>query len=155
MAAHDLRYPLWVGDLCAGEADHVGCTRLQYRLRIGGFGDSAGDEDGDLGRRGYVVNSLGRGGTVQSVLFAETVLRSAWDLASMATAVPSLGSLYGALDESVDVLRRALAGEPLDRRRLAEVALLAAVDQALHVREHTFGIGRKVSAVERGRTDRS
>lgn len=75
-------------------------------------------EDGDFGRRGYIVNSLGRGGTVQSVLFAETVLGAAWDLVSMATAVPSIGSFYIAVEESVGVLRRALAGEPTETRAL-------------------------------------
>jgi hypothetical protein len=104
-------------------------------------------EDGDLGRRGYVVNSLGRGGTVHSVMFAESVLRAAWDLASMATAIPSLGSLYGALEESVDLLRRALAGEPTETRALFAFTGLTTGGRTVGT---PWGVLRPITEAERG-----
>jgi len=75
-------------------------------------------EDGDLGRRGMVFNSLGRGGTVQSVMFGETVIHAAWDLAIMSTSSPSLADLYRAIGASVDVLRSAISGRPTETRAL-------------------------------------
>ena len=57
------------------------------------------------------MNSLGRGGTIQSVMFAETVIASAWDSVLMATTSPSLADLRKAIGETVDVLRSALDGD--------------------------------------------
>lgn len=103
-------------------------------------------EDGELGRQGYVVNSLGRGGTVQSVMFAETVVRAAWDLASMSTAVPSLGSLYRALEESVEVLRRALAGLSTETKALFAFTGFTTGGRTV---ETPWGVLRPIAAAER------
>lgn len=75
-------------------------------------------EDGGLGRGGVVFNSLGRGGTIQSVMFGETLLSAAWDLASMSASSPTLADLYHALDVSVDVLRSAISGKETETRAL-------------------------------------
>lgn len=75
-------------------------------------------EDGDLGRGGAVFNSLGRGGTIQSVVFGETLINAAWDLAMMSTSSPSLADLYQAISASVDVLRSAISGRPTETRAL-------------------------------------
>lgn len=75
-------------------------------------------EDGGLGRGGWVFNSLGRGGTIQSVLFGETLIQAAWDLAIMSTSSPSLADLYQAISTHVDVLRAAIAGKPIETRAL-------------------------------------
>ena len=75
-------------------------------------------DDGDFGRRGAIMNSLGRGGTIQSVLFGETLIGAAWDLALMSTLSPSLADLYEAISGSLDVLRAALAGGPTETRAL-------------------------------------
>jgi hypothetical protein len=75
-------------------------------------------EDGDLGRGGAVFNSLGRGGTIQSVMFGETLIHAAWDLAIMSTSSPSLADLYHAISASVDVLRSAISGRPTETRAL-------------------------------------
>lgn len=75
-------------------------------------------EDGELGRAGAVFNSLGRGGTIQSVMFGATLIRAAWDLATMSTASPSLGDLYWTTSTSADVLRSAIAGRPTEIRAL-------------------------------------
>ncbi|MGH9187219.1 MAG: hypothetical protein ACRD0U_15610 [Acidimicrobiales bacterium] len=75
-------------------------------------------EDGDLGRGGVVFNSLGRGGTIQSVMFGETLINAAWDLAIMSTSSPTLAELYEAISASVDVLRCAISGQPAETRAL-------------------------------------
>ena len=75
-------------------------------------------DDGQLGRRGEVFNSLGRGGSVQSVMFGETMVRAAWDLALMTNDAPALADLYEAVTESLAVLRSALAGDEAETRAL-------------------------------------
>jgi Apea-like HEPN len=76
------------------------------------------DEPG-LGRRGFVFNSLGTGATMQSVMFSETVIASAWDVANMTTDEPSLEDLLRAIDSNVDTIREAVAGgSPLVPARL-------------------------------------
>lgn len=103
-------------------------------------------EDGELGRQGYVVNSLGRGGTVQSVMFAETIIRAAWDLASMSAVVPSLGSVYRALEESLEVLRRALAGSSTETRALLAFTGFTTGGRTI---ETPWGVIRPIAAAEK------
>lgn len=75
-------------------------------------------EDDGLGRRGLVYSSLGRGGSVQSVMFGETVIQAAWDLALMRTPTPSVDDLYESIVVSVDTLRSAIRGERTTTRGL-------------------------------------
>jgi hypothetical protein len=68
-------------------------------------------EDPGLGHQGAMYTSLGSGGTIQSVMFGETVIGSAWELARMATSSAYLPDLYDSIDATVNVLRAAVAGD--------------------------------------------
>lgn len=76
------------------------------------------DEDPGLGRRGVMYNSLGRGGSIQSVMFGETVISAAWDAASMSIDTPTLEDLLRSIDSNVDVIREAIAGRQPQIRAL-------------------------------------
>lgn len=67
-------------------------------------------DDGELGRRGYLLNSLGRGGTVQDVMFGETVITSAWDMAAMTYEQPGLIELVAQVHLNIDTVRDAISG---------------------------------------------
>lgn len=86
------------------------------------------DEDPGLGRRGTVFSSLGRGGSVQSVMFAESVISAAWDAASMGIPVPGPRDLLEAINDSVDRIRAAVAGQPCTVRALLVVTGLTTED---------------------------
>lgn len=68
------------------------------------------DEDPGLGRRDVMFNSLGRGGSIQSVMFGETVISAAWDAVTMSTEAPMLDDLLEAIDSNIDVIRTAVEG---------------------------------------------
>lgn len=103
-------------------------------------------EDSGLGRCGTVFNSLGRGGSVQSVMFGETVIRAGWDLATMSVSRPSLSDLYSSVSTCVDVLRSAAAGRSTKTR-----ALLAftGITTGEGVVETPWGPLRPITDVER------
>lgn len=86
------------------------------------------DEDPGLGRSGSVFSSLGRGGGVQSVMFGETVIGSAWHAASMVAPIPAPTALLDAIDDSVDRIRAAVMGEPCEVRTLIFITGLTTED---------------------------
>jgi hypothetical protein len=69
------------------------------------------DADPGLGRRGFVYTSLGRGSTLQSVMFGELILRSAWDSATMLSAEPTPEEFFDALIANLNVVRSAARGD--------------------------------------------
>jgi hypothetical protein len=84
------------------------------------------DDEPGLGRRGFVYNSLGRGATIQSVMFSETVIAAAWDLAQMTNDDPSLENLLVAIGSNVDTIREAVTGgSPLVPARLVFTGMAA------------------------------
>lgn len=103
-------------------------------------------DDGSLGRCGAVFNSLGRGGTIQSVMFGSTLIRAAWDLALMSTARPSLSNLYEAISASVDVLRAALSGTATDTRALLAFTGITIAGRTI---ETPWGVLRPITEDER------
>ncbi|MDP8931854.1 MAG: HEPN domain-containing protein [Actinomycetota bacterium] len=66
------------------------------------------DEDPVLGRRGAMYNSLGRGGSIQSVMFGATVISAAWNAATMVSETPLLIDLLRTIDANVDIIREAV-----------------------------------------------
>lgn len=103
-------------------------------------------EDDGLGRRGAIFNSLGRGGSVQSVMFGETVVGAGWDLATMSFSPPSLSDLYRSVSTCVDVLRSAAAGESTETRALLAFTGITTGDRPV---ETPWGTLRPITEVER------
>jgi hypothetical protein len=102
--------------------------------------------DGDLGRRGDILNSLGRGGTVQSVMFGEDLILAGWDLALISKSFPSLADLYEAVGVSVDVLRGGIAGEGTETRALLAFTGITTGDRSV---ETPWGALRPITDAER------
>lgn len=67
-------------------------------------------DDSGLGRRGHFYTSLGRGGSVQDVMFGEMVIGSAWDAIEKSAPVPTLAGLVEMVYLNIDILRRATVG---------------------------------------------
>jgi hypothetical protein len=67
------------------------------------------DDDPGLGRRGFVYTSLG-GFSLQSVMFGEMMLRSAWESVSMSIAQPTLHQLCQEVLRNLDIVRAAARG---------------------------------------------
>lgn len=67
-------------------------------------------DDPGLGRSGYIYTSLGRGGSIQDVMFGELVIGSAWDSLTMTQDSPSLSDLIQQVEANVDALRSVAAG---------------------------------------------
>lgn len=85
------------------------------------------DDDPGIGRRGMMYNSLGRGGSIQSALFGETVINAAWDAATMVANPPTLIDLLRAIDTNVDTIREAIGGgQPMVRALLVFTGLVTA-----------------------------
>ena len=103
-------------------------------------------DDGDLGRGGVVFNSLGRGGTIQSVMFGETLIQASWDLATMSVPSPSLTSLYEAIGSSVDVLRSAISGRSTETRALLAFTGITTSGRSI---ETPWGVLRPITDDER------
>ena len=76
------------------------------------------DDDPPLGRRGYIYNSLGRGSSIQSVMFGDTVIDAAWNAARMGSATPSLEELFEQIDTNIDLIRSAISGQEIHLRAL-------------------------------------
>ena len=102
--------------------------------------------EADLGRSGVVFKSLGGGGTIQSVLFGETLVRASWDLATMSIPSPSLSDLYNAISANVDVLRAALAGNASRTRALLAVTGITTSGRSVMT---PWGVLRPISEGER------
>lgn len=76
------------------------------------------DEDEGLGRIGFVYSSLGSGSTLQTVLFAEVIVRSAWAAAAMTVRQPSVEDLGREVLTHLDAVRRAARGDEAHVRAL-------------------------------------
>lgn len=63
-----------------------------------------------VGRRGYLVDSFGRGRTTQDVAFAEEVILSSWDMVRMAAENPQVGDLVQAVRMNLERVREAVHG---------------------------------------------
>jgi hypothetical protein len=70
------------------------------------------EQDGTIGRCGYMYNSLGRGGSYQDVMFSSMVITSAWDALAMTHHHPNLPDLIEQCYRNVDAVRAALLGQP-------------------------------------------
>jgi Apea-like HEPN len=66
------------------------------------------EDDPGIGRRGYFYSSLGRGGSIQNVMFGEMMVTSAWNIAEMTTGDPNLRSLVNVVRQNLKVLRRGI-----------------------------------------------
>jgi hypothetical protein len=75
-------------------------------------------DDPGLGRRGFIYTSLGRGFSLESVLFGELVLGSAWDSAAVAAFIPSPQDVSSRLLKHLETVRTAARGEPTSVRAL-------------------------------------
>jgi hypothetical protein len=105
------------------------------------------DEDPGLGRRGMVFNNLGRGGSIQSVMLAETLIAAGWDRLSYTNGGRSLQDLLGAIDTNLDLVREALdGGEPRVPALVVFTGITTA--QAGDV-ETPWGVLRSISDAER------
>lgn len=74
------------------------------------------EDDSGLGKRGYILTSLGRGGTFQDVMFGDMIITSAWDTVRMTRQHPSLVDLVEQVHLNIDALRDAIGrGNPTVR----------------------------------------
>jgi hypothetical protein len=76
------------------------------------------DEGMEPGRIGMLYSSLGGGWTFQSVMFANAMLRSAWDAASTLVRQPSIREVADQTLSHLDLVRRAASGEAAEIRAL-------------------------------------
>ena len=67
-------------------------------------------DDPGLGRQGYALSSLGRGGSFQDVMFGEMVIASAWGMASMTRPDVNVVQLTEQININLAVLRDAVNG---------------------------------------------
>lgn len=68
-------------------------------------------ENAHLGRSSYIRDTLGRGSSVQMTLFADTVVKAAWDVTTMTTEYGSFHDLLVNINLIVDVIRDAIDGK--------------------------------------------
>lgn len=108
------------------------------------------EEDPGLGRRGVLYNSIGRGGSIQSVMFGETLISAAWDTATLVDETPSMRDLLMAIDRNVDVIRQALdGGQPHVRALLVFTGIALPDGRSV---ETAWGTLRPLNTVERDAT---
>jgi len=90
---------------------HPARAELQAAIqRDEGLGRLFTTDDPGLGRSGFIHTSLGRGGSIQDVMFGELVLVAAWDWLTMTERAPGLFNLVQQVDKNIDALRAVAAG---------------------------------------------
>jgi hypothetical protein len=67
-------------------------------------------DDPDIGKSGLLYTSLGRGGSIQDVMFGEMVIASAWGVVVTTIDHPTLIELIAQVHKGVDTLREAMSG---------------------------------------------
>jgi hypothetical protein len=77
------------------------------------------EDDPSIGKMGYALNSLGRGGSIQDVMFGEMIIASSWEAVRRTRQNPGLSAFIEQVQQSLDVIREAVRkGKPTVRGRL-------------------------------------